>query len=763
MISIAPLKTWVVDILEERENDPNKSVFKMPFVVMSSGAKIYKADAQVQYKNDIKQKIQEILNGSIGAIYNGCVISNQTDIGLNYQSAETVVGFDFDGKQIKVEGENGRLISTPIIESIDVSSENSGILRQANVNVRCFSLKQFEMFELFFCKAQMDILLEWGEGSQYDILKQGNILYPKNDYTKFTEEFRTLCKPSTNQFKKYLEKCQDSKGTYDRMAGKLTNYQYSIESNGTYNIRLEISQGNEYNLALPPRFETKYKNIATPSDKKGNEFVDWKKQIKNGLVGMHDDFLDKLDEKEWKNDFFNWKKVNEDKGDEAASNRKYLSLRFILKVLMNNIVANGGTTNDLIFKIPNDKREKGNFDFFDVGGANDEIIPISINKNIISPSEDVLFPTETAALITFNKNGELIWNNKSIEDNRINGLSVIVNKQVSYLSPNSNDKGKIEKKPLAPKINEVIGNALNIFVDFGKIGDCWERAITRADFLAQILDVINANSLGMIQLRYGTFRQDQDATVVDARLSLPIDNVSLNNSDTGRKEYRFKPGTLKSNVREFSYNFELPNLLAGATLYNANSFLANIKEAKKNGKKQVDEILKELKPNNAIWKSIDYSSFANADGYYAINQIQYIQLDEVLKQKEKEKEKETKEDNVKLSLTNQKQIKKFKVGKLKYKTFVVNDSDWLYDKINNPKEGQASKDKYIPLPTPIDITVKIDGISGITFGELIKVDGVPEILNKVGHFYITDIKHNVDSQNGWTTTLVASFRWNSKT
>ena len=74
--------------------------------------------------------------GKLNATYNGCVISNQTDIALNYQTKETIVGIDFDGKYIKVEGESGRLISTPIIESIDVSSENSGILRQANVNVR---------------------------------------------------------------------------------------------------------------------------------------------------------------------------------------------------------------------------------------------------------------------------------------------------------------------------------------------------------------------------------------------------------------------------------------------------------------------------------------------------------------------------------------------------------------------------------------------------------------------------------------------------
>jgi len=751
MISIAPLKTWVVDILEERENNPNKSVFKMPFVVMSSGAKIYKTDAKAEYKNDIKDKIIEILLGKETAKYNGCIISNQIDVELNYQNAETIVGVDFDGKEIKVEGENGRLISTPIIESIDVSSENSGILRQADVNIRCFSLKQFEMFELFFCKAQMDILLEWGDGSEYDILKRGNILYPKNDYQKFVGEFRELCKPTTEQFSKYLEKCKNSKGTYDRMAGKLTNYQYSIEEDGTYNIKLTISQGNEYNLALPPRIETVYTSIATPTDAEdqNNEFVNWKATIKQ-LLKLNSDFIDKLQEKEWKNDFFNWKKVNEDKGDEVASNRKYLSLRFILKILMNNLIADGGNTNDIIFKIPNDKNQKGSFDFFDVGGAKDEIIPISIHKNMIAPTEDVLFPIETAAKITFDKNGNLVWNSNQTEDNRINGLSILVNKDVNYL---------LTKTKLVPKgVSESIGNALNIFIDLGKIADCWERAISRVDFLAQILDIINQNSIGMLKLRYGTFRQDQDATVIDTRLFLSFDKEAT----TGRKEYRFKPGTLKSNVREFNYNFELPNFIAGATLYNANAFLANIKDAKTKGKSTLIEILTELKPNASIFKSIDYSSFANADGYYAVNQIQYEQLDEIVKPEDKESKKDDKEENTKLSQSPQKLIKKFKLGKLNYKTFVVNDNDWLYNHMYATKEGKGNEDKYVSIPTPIDITVKIDGISGISFGELIRVDGVPELLNKVGHFYITDIKHNVDSQNGWTTTLNASFRYNNK-
>ena len=40
MIYLAPLKTWVVDILEEREKNPNKANTKMPFIIMTSGAKV---------------------------------------------------------------------------------------------------------------------------------------------------------------------------------------------------------------------------------------------------------------------------------------------------------------------------------------------------------------------------------------------------------------------------------------------------------------------------------------------------------------------------------------------------------------------------------------------------------------------------------------------------------------------------------------------------------------------------------------------------
>jgi hypothetical protein len=742
MVSIAPLKKWLVDELVKRENNPNASNIKIPFIMMTSGAKIFKSDSNPESKSELREKIRNILKDPTSkGLYNGCIITNHISNQLNYQRGKTLVGFDFFGKAIEVEGEVGRNISLPIIESMDINTDGIGnTLKTATVNLKCFSLKQFEMFELFFCKAQMDILIEYGDSTYWPLLNAENIIEPKNDYGTFIKKFKELCTPSADEFKKFIKKCENCGGTYDRVAGKLTDYNYSIEGNGIYNVKLTISQGNEYNLALPARFEASYSKIATPTTNgKLEYFRDWKSQILKDLPGLNSGFINGLFEPDWKNEFFNWGKKNEDKIDESASNDLYLSLKFILKILMNNVVSKGGVTSDLLFTVPNQEIQ-----YYRVGDDEyPDIIPITVHKNIISYSKDVIFPNESAANVIVNDKSEIIFDTSKPTDTTINKKSVIVNKPVYYLStdPNIPIEGYTQ---LMPDGDDRIGNALNIFISYSAIGNAWEKSISRIDFLTQILDLINANSFGKIKLRYGNIREDSKATVIDVKLYAK--KITQKND---REIYRFKPTTMFSNVREFNFNFELPNWLAAQTLYNAQAFLAEIKHGKK---------LLELKSDDKIWSSIDYASFATANGYYAVNQIQYEQLQTV-------NEENVNIDPPKGNLptdpalnkeTTLQKIVKFKIGKNNIKTFIVKDESWLYNKLYNSELNN----KVNQTPTPIDITLKIDGISGFTCGETFKTDGVPEILNKVGHFYITNIKHNVDIQNGWTTTLEASFRWN---
>ena len=71
--------------------------------------------------------------------------------------------FDFDGKQIVVDGETGAKRPTPIITSISIDTDgDNNALKTAQINLTIFTLNQLEMFELFFCRPGFNILLEFG-------------------------------------------------------------------------------------------------------------------------------------------------------------------------------------------------------------------------------------------------------------------------------------------------------------------------------------------------------------------------------------------------------------------------------------------------------------------------------------------------------------------------------------------------------------------------------------------------------------------------
>ena len=191
MIYLAPLKTWVVDILEGREYNSRVSNTKMPFVIMTSGAKVIKSGGPANTKEEALKRTKEIIQNNTGVEYKGCIISNQINPTFNYSLGETLVGFDFTGKAITAVGEYGRKISMPIIESVDINTDGTNnTLLTAMVNVRCFSLKQLEMFELFFCKAGMHILIEYGDNSSASTLNE--VMIPKSDYGKFVESFKSF-------------------------------------------------------------------------------------------------------------------------------------------------------------------------------------------------------------------------------------------------------------------------------------------------------------------------------------------------------------------------------------------------------------------------------------------------------------------------------------------------------------------------------------------------------------------------------------------
>jgi hypothetical protein len=746
MIYLAPLKKWVVDILEGREYNSKVSNTKMPFVIMTSGAKVIKSEP-ITTKQEGIDRAKEILSGTRKAEYSGCIISNQINPTFNYSLGETLVGFDFTGKAITAVGEYGRKISMPIIESVDINTDGTNnTLLTAMVNVRCFSLKQLEMFELFFCKAGMHILIEYGDNSSSYSLNE--VMIPKSDYGKFVESFKSFTNPNINQFGKYLKACKTSNGSYARVAGKLINYSYSIEQDGTYAVQLEVAQSNEYNLALPKAFITKYKSFDSPS-KDVPQWDQFRGKLLNDLPGLYKKMIDDLKESDWKNHFFNWDKINEDEVDKTASNEPYLSLKFILEILGNNTANQGNDEDFILFKD----------NYFKIKDSNERIIPITVHNNMISTDSDIIFPNENLPEFTFNSGSGLI---EKISNGKVDGsigvgnnkISLIPNKEVSFIDSLGDNKivkiVEIKDKNDKKLTDLKIGNALNIFVSYKVVGEAWERNSKNIDFIVDILDRINKTSFGLFKLRIGSLYEGANQTVIDTKL-YSLNTEQLNN----RKEYRFKPTTINSNVRDFKFNFELTDQVAAATIFNSAKFLANRKMIKEGNKEVGTSINFE-----ELYQSIDYSAFSTADGYFSINEIEYQQIintkvkannddkDDVKKKEDTEKESKLKSYN---NFQN-----KFKFKKGDIRTLIYEDYSFINTTLGLNTEDFRSR---YELVTPIKVNLTIDGISGITCGETFKIDGIPEQYNKLGQFQITNTKNVINTDQGWTTEIEGEFRY----
>jgi hypothetical protein len=767
---LIPVKDWLTSVLEMREKDQNRMTTKMPYVILTSMAAVYKDTVKTDTLDRIKQ-LQQLISGS--GVYNGCVISNKTDIATLYSLGETLLGYDLNGKPIKVIGETNRRISTPIIESLEVDTDGANsTLKSARLSIKCFSLKQLEMFELFFLKPSMSLLVEFGDSS---LLRPDTIGYSKKDsytspdqalvinnlqggskYDSFVEEYSKLAAADIITIKNYNKKIEKALGTYDFVAGKVTNFSYSIEDGGIYNISLEVSQGNQFSLAIPININKS--NSSSPTPNKNLTTAEIYEQAQNQIIAdlnLDSDQFKKLlsSGSNLENEFFNWGKLEEKSNDETVSLKPYISVRFIIKVLMNY---SAYWNDDYLFKIPT----------YVINNKDTEYLPVKANKNLISSSEVVLFPNDSLVTYTLAKDSKtIIADPKNRKDCRINEYSFFEGNDVSI----RDELGNV--KPITTGTNEKIGNMLNAFILYSEVVQLWRKSYTRLDFIEQIIKLLNENGYTLWDLHTGPQHDGGLTTIIDYKLL-----GQTAQTDASKKIYRFKPGDIRSNVRAFTFNMELSNLVAGKTLFNTQKFMAEqIVEKNKNKNINFGNAFDEFSV-----KSVDMAQYTTSDGYYCIDRAAYKALQ---RQKGKletqfksnlgnntEETKEVVESSAEKKFDeNLQRLIKSKTINFKSKNgkeimpLVFADKQTIQNIIfepndpNDPKNANLPKNPVRSTLTPIEISVTIDGLSGFTSGEYFNIDGVPETYNRDGVFQITNIKHSLNN-DGWLTTLEAGWR-----
>jgi len=134
-------------------------------------------------------------------------------------------------------------VPMPSIESADVSFYNRGALQKANVKIKVFSLEQLQIFDVLYFRIGYTMLLEWGHNIWLDNNLENNP-NPINERREFTTNpFKLFFTEGSSQqdiIKSIHNQRNQENYNYDAMLGKVTNFTWKFNEDGSYDIDLNL-------------------------------------------------------------------------------------------------------------------------------------------------------------------------------------------------------------------------------------------------------------------------------------------------------------------------------------------------------------------------------------------------------------------------------------------------------------------------------------------------------------------------------------------
>jgi len=204
-----------------------------------------------------------------------------TSDGANLSNRKGGVGYGLESSYgFLSDGEQGYK-PMPGVTSITANYKNNGTLKQAQVNLTCFTRKQFEAIEAIYLRLGYTMLLEWGHSIYFDnsnppkkknmsSLQIPNTLFTENlpnpndegqkavkealkknpnltnnqkdaiyfdierKVRKDNEDYPTRIRTALEQNKK------KTGGNYDAMVAKVSNFSWTLNSDLSYSITLDL-------------------------------------------------------------------------------------------------------------------------------------------------------------------------------------------------------------------------------------------------------------------------------------------------------------------------------------------------------------------------------------------------------------------------------------------------------------------------------------------------------------------------------------------
>lgn len=145
-------------------------------------------------------------------------------------------GSDPNNYAYGIGGSDMGLKPMPGINQATIKTETRGSLKTATINITAHNQKQFDIIDLLYMRLGYSILLEWGHSSYYD----NNQTYIGDNSYSLTDEFLN----GTLKYENHLSTINDyrlkSNGNYDAIIGKVVNFNWKFNKDGSYDITLTL-------------------------------------------------------------------------------------------------------------------------------------------------------------------------------------------------------------------------------------------------------------------------------------------------------------------------------------------------------------------------------------------------------------------------------------------------------------------------------------------------------------------------------------------
>lgn len=142
-------------------------------------------------------------------------------------------------------------VPPPGIVSMDVKAMNRGSLREANIEIKCHNLEQFQILEVLYMRLKYSILLEWGHSVYFN--NSGELVQSRHDLSDTFLKGTT----QTEMLKLIKKERKNSDGNYDAFFGLVTNFSWTLRPDGGYDITVtarssgDVIESLKINTTLP--------------------------------------------------------------------------------------------------------------------------------------------------------------------------------------------------------------------------------------------------------------------------------------------------------------------------------------------------------------------------------------------------------------------------------------------------------------------------------------------------------------------------------